>query len=162
MWSIGQFSLFCFLSLPDIYRVGDGLNSITFILFKITSYYSSQPIQINRLKSRNHLNSTESISIIQSQSTLSQKLNHADYVLENSGTLIDLESQVQRLVWKLEKIHSRLIWFLSWWILPFGLLNGLLTILWRLYVQRIGSHHRKQPNLNSNTGSTSSTSISRP
>lgn len=53
--------------------------------------------QIKRLRSRDKISSLEAQTIIDNQSTLAQKLIHADDIIDNNDTLNLLESQVDLL-----------------------------------------------------------------
>ncbi|KAH9473641.1 hypothetical protein Pst134EA_000721 [Puccinia striiformis f. sp. tritici] len=102
---------------------------------KIIIVYCSEELQLQRLQARNGLKRGEAQSRIQSQMALKTKLSHADYIVDNSGELVELNKQIERLIWKFEKINNKLVWFLSWIVPPFGLLNGLVTVLWRVWIK---------------------------
>jgi dephospho-CoA kinase len=57
-------------------------------------------IQKDRLMKRNHLTSEEADQRILAQMPLSEKIKKADFVIENNGSLTDLEKQVSSLLKK--------------------------------------------------------------
>ena len=75
---------------------------------------------------------------IASQAPLSSKLVYADYVLDNSGNITELDMQVNDVVKKLEKQVTLPMWLVCWLLPPIGLLKGLFTITWRLYYRKVG------------------------
>lgn len=70
------------------------------------------------------------LSRLNSQMPITEKLQYADIVLDNSGSLQDLESQIDSF---LRRINDEVgwSWKLSWWIPPFGFLSAVSTLLWR-------------------------------
>ncbi len=71
-----------------------GMKDLIDKLIVVTSVEESQ---MERLTSRNGYSREEALSRIKSQMPLSDKVKHADYVIENSGTLENLKVQVQSL-----------------------------------------------------------------
>jgi dephospho-CoA kinase len=59
-------------------------------------------VQIDRLRRRDGLSEEEARARIAAQLPPAEKLRHARFVLENSGSQADLEAQVERLVQQLE------------------------------------------------------------
>ena len=94
---------------------------------------SSQELQLARLTSRDKLPLTAAQDRLAAQLPLSSKVEHADYVIDNSGTLKDLELHVSDLV---KRIHGSAgswwwNWRLSWWIPPAGMLAAVVCLLRR-------------------------------
>ncbi len=58
---------------------------------------SDEKSQIERLNLRNNLSEQEALSRIGSQMPRAEKEKHADYIIDNSGTLEDTERQVDQL-----------------------------------------------------------------
>jgi dephospho-CoA kinase len=58
--------------------------------------------QRRRLEKRDHLESTAAQKIIDAQMSLEEKRRLADYVIENNGTLADLERQVREVLAKIQ------------------------------------------------------------
>lgn len=62
-----------------------------------------ESVQLTRLMKRNNLDKEQALARIHSQMPLAQKEKKADYVVDNSGTLIDLANSLTKV---LEKIQS--------------------------------------------------------
>ncbi len=58
---------------------------------------SDEKSQIERLNKRNNLSEQEALSRIRSQMPGSEKEKHADYIVDNTGSLEQTESQVDKL-----------------------------------------------------------------
>jgi dephospho-CoA kinase len=71
------------------------------------------------------------MSRIKAQMPLSDKLAYADHVLDNSGTEVDLQMQVDSLVAKWRKksagLHQKLYWLLP----PLGIWAACMTVAFR-------------------------------
>lgn len=75
---------------------------------------------------------TESAALarIKTQLPLSDKASRADYVIDNSGELLETERQVRELVSKLMPGWGR--WFIEWAGLPvIGAVLGGMLVWWR-------------------------------
>ncbi|GAA5917546.1 hypothetical protein JCM5296_005709 [Sporobolomyces johnsonii] len=103
--------------------------------------YCSEILQLQRLRARNNLSLSDAQSRLSAQLPLSDKLVFADYVIDNSGPLPDLQAQVDRVV---AKLHERAgwSWILSWLLPPVGIVRALLRVGWRLYVKGVGKARR--------------------
>jgi len=66
---------------------------------KIVVVYVSESVQINRLQQRDGISEEEAKQTLKVQMALSKKLEQADYVIDNSGTLEETLSQVEK-VWE--------------------------------------------------------------
>lgn len=97
---------------------------------------SSETLQLQRLIHRNALSPAAAQSRISSQTPLAKKLSYADYVLDNSGSLSELEVQLDQVVRKLQARIGGVGWFLSWIFPPFGLLRGVWTLAFRGWKKR--------------------------
>lgn len=104
---------------------------------------SSETLQLQRLRSRNSLTLAEAQARIGSQNPLSSKLVYADYVIDNSGPLQDLTSQVSRVVAKLQE-RAGWSWVVSWLLPPWGLVRGALLVGWRLWIKRVGKDKERR------------------
>lgn len=62
-----------------------------------------EPVQIDRLKQRNNLTDEEARMRIKSQIPLDKKTQLADFVIENTGTIKELESKLEQLLNKIKK-----------------------------------------------------------
>jgi len=66
---------------------------------KVVVVYVSESVQINRLQQRDGISEEEAKQALKAQMTLSKKVEQADYVIDNSGTLEETRSQVEK-VWE--------------------------------------------------------------
>ncbi|PLW04879.1 hypothetical protein PCANC_27406 [Puccinia coronata f. sp. avenae] len=121
---------------------------------KVVVVYCSEELQLQRLQSRNGLSRADAKARLSAQMPLKSKLSYADHIVDNSGQLVDLERQVERLVGKLQRSVNKVIWLLAWWLPPVGLLNGLLTIFWRVWIKPFGISRRKKSRSHISTTST--------
>ena len=62
-----------------------------------------ETVQIDRLKQRNNLTDEEAKMRIKSQIPLDKKTQLADFVIENTGTIKELESKLEQLLNKIKK-----------------------------------------------------------
>lgn len=107
--------------------------------------YRTEQLQYQRLLSRplkpnsdsqedapTHLTPEQARSRISSQMPLTAKLEYADYVIVNSGTVNELHRDVDGWVAGLQKKHDGLVRWLFWLIPPLGLWIGAcwLGIRW--------------------------------
>ena len=94
-------------------------------------FFRSPEIQLQRLMKRDGSTREEASSRLNSQLPIAEKLPYADYVVENSGTLIELEKETQLLVNKLTRESGGFTWLLCWLIPPVGVLFGLNSLAWK-------------------------------
>jgi dephospho-CoA kinase len=66
---------------------------------KVVVVYVSKSVQVNRLQQRDGISEEEAKQSLKAQMALSKKVEQADYVIDNSGTLEETQAQVQR-VWQ--------------------------------------------------------------
>lgn len=66
---------------------------------KVVVVYVRKSVQINRLQQRDGISEEEAKQALKAQMALSKKVEQADYVIDNSGTLEETQAQVQR-VWQ--------------------------------------------------------------
>jgi len=98
---------------------------------KVVVVYTSAEIQLQRLVKRDGTTREDASSRLNSQLPITAKLPYADYVVENSGTLVDLEAETQLLINKFTRESGGLTWLLCW-LIPFvGILFGLKSLVWR-------------------------------
>lgn len=105
---------------------------------------SSDQIQLQRLIARAgpDADPEDARARIASQAPLSSKLVYADYIIDNSGDLAELDRQVGDVVNKLKRQTNWITWLACWLIPPFGLFKGAMTIFWRLAVKKVGKGKR--------------------
>lgn len=73
---------------------------------------------------------TAALSRLNSQLPLAAKLEYSDHVIDNSGSLQDLEGQVSSLVERFDK-EAGWTWLISWILPPIGLIIGLWRLGWK-------------------------------
>jgi len=95
---------------------------------KVVVVYTSAEIQIRRLMKRDKSTREDAASRLNSQLPITEKLSYADNVVENSGTLMELETETQLLVNKLNRNSGGFTWLLCWLIPPVGILFGLKSL----------------------------------
>ena len=91
----------------------------------------SAEIQLQRLMKRDGSTREDASSRLGSQLPIGEKLPYADYVVENSGTLMELEAETQLLINKLTRKSGGFTWLLCWLIPPVGILFGLQSFAWK-------------------------------
>lgn len=91
---------------------------------------SSPEIQLQRLMKRDGSSREDASARLNSQIPIADKLQHADLVLDNSGSPQDLDGQIDSLIRKLYK-EAGWSWRLSWLFPPYGLFSAVSTLLWR-------------------------------
>lgn len=97
---------------------------------KVVVVYCSADIQLQRLMARDNSSREDASARLNSQLPIAQKVEHADIVLDNSGSLQELEQQVHSCLVKLEWTAGW-SWRLSWLFPPFALVSVLWTLGWR-------------------------------
>ncbi|KAF8498326.1 CoaE-domain-containing protein [Gautieria morchelliformis] len=116
----------CVLDVPLLIEVG---------LWKwmgwVVVVYCSEQVQIVRLMERDGSTQEAASSRLKSQLPITQKLGYGDFVVDNSGTLKDLEGQVVTLVKRLERQVGWWWWRLEWLVPPVGLVLAGWTLIWR-------------------------------
>jgi len=83
----------CFYDVPLLFE-----KNLQAQFAKTVLVYAPVGIQIDRLMRRNHLTHSEAIARLKSQITLREKVKKADYCLDNSTNIYDLEIQVKNLL----------------------------------------------------------------
>lgn len=75
----------------------------------------------------------EASSRLNSQLPITEKLPYGDHVVENSGSLMELETETQMLINKLTRESGGFTWLVCWLIPPIGILFGLKSLAWRQF-----------------------------
>ncbi|GMA69406.1 dephospho-CoA kinase [Leuconostoc litchii] len=73
---------------------------------KIVVVTADEEVQLSRLKTRNNLNKIEARNRVKAQLPMTQKIAGADYVIDNNGTIEELQEQVTALISKLKENSS--------------------------------------------------------
>jgi len=97
---------------------------------KVVLVYCSAEIQLQRLMKRDGSSREDAMSRLNSQLPITEKVDYADHIIENSGSLQDLDRHVDECVQKLER-EAGWLWRITWLIPPLGILSALRTIVWR-------------------------------
>ncbi len=87
-----------FVDIPLLYEVGFE-NEVD----KIVVVYCASEIQLERLMRRDHIDYNEAQMAIKSQMSLKDKMKRADYLIENNGSINDLQEKVHELYINLKK-----------------------------------------------------------
>ncbi|EIW60228.1 CoaE-domain-containing protein [Trametes versicolor FP-101664 SS1] len=97
---------------------------------KVVVVYCSAELQLQRLMKRDNSSREDASSRLNAQLPIAEKVQYADVVLDNSGSLQDLERQVDQLVQRLVK-EAGWTWRISWLCPPLGVASAVCTIGWR-------------------------------
>ncbi|TFK46705.1 CoaE-domain-containing protein [Heliocybe sulcata] len=98
---------------------------------KVVVVYCSAEIQLQRLMKRDNSSREAAMSRLNAQLPITEKLDYADQVIDNSGTVQELEEQVVSFIKRLHREVSW-TWRIDWLLPPLGILSGLWTLLWRM------------------------------
>ncbi|KAJ7123152.1 dephospho-CoA kinase-domain-containing protein [Mycena epipterygia] len=97
---------------------------------KVVVVYCSADVQLERLMQRDSSSREDASSRLNSQLAIADKVQYADHVIDNSGSLEDLEAHVNSLVQALGR-EAGWTWRLSWLFPPCGLLSAMWMLAWR-------------------------------
>lgn len=78
---------------------------------------------------------TAALARLNSQLPLASKLEYSDHVIDNSGSLVDLDGQVNSLVSRFRR-DAGWSWVVSWLLPPIGLVMGLWRLGWKSVKRR--------------------------
>ncbi|KAJ7745421.1 dephospho-CoA kinase-domain-containing protein [Mycena maculata] len=92
--------------------------------------YCSADVQLARLMQRDGSSREDATSRLNSQLAIADKVQYADRVIDNSGSLVDLEAHVDSLVQALDR-QAGWTWRFSWLFPPWALLSAMWTLAWR-------------------------------
>ncbi|KAH9900964.1 CoaE-domain-containing protein [Cubamyces lactineus] len=110
---------------------------------KVVVVYCSAELQLQRLMKRDNSTREEASSRLNAQLPISEKVQYADLVIDNSGSLQDLERQVDQLVQRLEE-DVGWAWRLSWLFPPWGVASAVWTLSWRALRRRSKAGAKKK------------------
>ncbi|KAI0647443.1 dephospho-CoA kinase-domain-containing protein [Trametes meyenii] len=112
---------------------------------KVIVVYCSAEIQLQRLMKRDKSSREAATSRLNAQLPITEKVEYADVVVDNSGSLQDLEQQVDQLVQRLLN-EAGWSWRLSWLFPPWGVASAVWSLSWRALrrsrSRKSGSHKR--------------------
>lgn len=84
---------YIFVSVPLLFEAG-----FEDIFDKILLITTDENLQLTRLISRNNYSEKEAIIRIESQMPQVEKIKHADYVIENNGSMIDFANNIDKFI----------------------------------------------------------------
>ncbi|KAH8813606.1 CoaE-domain-containing protein [Flagelloscypha sp. PMI_526] len=119
----------CILDVPLL--IEGGLDRL---VGRVAVVYCPSDIQLARLQTRDSSTEEAASARINSQMSIEDKAAVADYVVDNSGSMSELEQKVDHLVSSLRR-DAGWTWRLSWILPPYGLLSALLVLVSR-YTRR--------------------------
>ncbi|KAF8647475.1 hypothetical protein AX16_006680 [Volvariella volvacea WC 439] len=93
--------------------------------------FCPEETQLSRLQARDSSSQSDAQSRLSSQLPISSKLPYADVIVDNSGSLQDLQPKVSKLIQLLHERAGKWFWRLSWLVPPVGVLSALGTMAWR-------------------------------
>ncbi|KAF9220197.1 CoaE-domain-containing protein, partial [Gyrodon lividus] len=97
--------------------------------------YCSPDLQLQRLMFRDNSTRADASSRLNSQLPITSKVAYADIVIDNSGTLTDLEGEVMSCIGKLERAVGW-GWLMNWLVPPVGVLSAVWCLAWRALRRR--------------------------
>ncbi|KAJ7669441.1 dephospho-CoA kinase-domain-containing protein [Mycena polygramma] len=98
--------------------------------------YCSAEVQLQRLMQRDASSREEASARLSSQRAITEKLQYADRIIDNSGSPEDLEIHVDALVHALDR-HVGWSWRASWLFPPWGVLSAMWMLIRRAVVRKI-------------------------
>lgn len=96
---------------------------------------SSPEIQLQRLMARDKSTRADAASRLNSQDPITSKVAYADFVVDNSGSLTDLDGEVMSCIGKLERAVGW-GWIVSWLLPPVGLLSAIWCLSRRAFKRK--------------------------
>jgi len=97
--------------------------------------YCSPELQLQRLMNRDKSTRADASSRLNSQFPITSKVAYADFVIDNSGSLTDLDGEVMSCIGRLERAVGW-SWIMSWLLPPVGLLSAIWCLSWRAFKRR--------------------------
>ncbi|GJJ12065.1 hypothetical protein Clacol_006306 [Clathrus columnatus] len=109
----------CILDVPLLIEVG---------LWKwmgwVVVVYCSEEVQLRRLMKRDGSKEESARARLESQMPILNKLPYADYVVDNSGTIKELDDQIELLIKRINKKNRWFFWIASWLFPPWGIISA--------------------------------------
>ncbi|KAJ7250308.1 CoaE-domain-containing protein [Mycena rebaudengoi] len=118
-------SKYCILDVPLLIE-----GPMWKLVGKVVVVYCTGEVQLERLMQRDGSSREDALSRLNSQLPIADKVQYADHVVDNSGSLGDLEEHVDTLLLQLNR-EAGWAWRLNWLFPPLGLLSAVLTLAWR-------------------------------
>lgn len=91
---------------------------------------SPEEIQLSRLMHRDNMPEDAAQARVNSQMPISAKVDYADIVVDNAGSLDELQAKVDDLIARLNA-RTRWLWIVEWLIPPVGIASAVWTLMMR-------------------------------
>ncbi|CCL99981.1 uncharacterized protein FIBRA_02006 [Fibroporia radiculosa] len=108
--------------------------------------YCSPELQLQRLMKRDSSSRENASARLNAQLPIAEKVEYADVVIDNSGSLHDLEAQVNSLITKMHR-RAGWTWTIGWLIPPIGLISAAWTLVWRAVARARTTSIKQKPGL---------------
>ena len=92
--------------------------------------FSPPEVQLKRLIQRDKSTEEDASARLNSQLPITEKVKYADVLIDNSGSLQDLETKANNLVEKVEK-SVRWFWLFAWLFQPYAVISATALLGWR-------------------------------
>ncbi|KAG6371394.1 dephospho-CoA kinase [Boletus reticuloceps] len=102
---------------------------------KVIVVYCSPELQLQRLMARDKSTRADASSRLNSQLSITAKVAYADIVIDNSGSLAELDGEAMSCLGKLERAVGR-TWIVSWLLPPVGLLSAVWCLSWKTFQRK--------------------------
>ncbi|KZT44006.1 CoaE-domain-containing protein [Sistotremastrum suecicum HHB10207 ss-3] len=119
----------CLLDIPLLVEVG-----LYKWVGKVIVVYCSKEIQLQRLMARDKSTAEAASARLAAQLPIVDKLKLADQVIDNSGTVSDLQKQVSSSIQKLNE-EAGWFWMVSWILPPIGIASAAVILSWRAFIR---------------------------
>ncbi|KAJ7076460.1 CoaE-domain-containing protein [Mycena belliarum] len=97
---------------------------------KVVVVYCSGEVQLERLVQRDGSSLEDAASRLNSQLPIADKVQYADRVIDNTGSVEALEPHVNSFIHDLDK-EAGWSWRLSWIFPPWGICSAICILVWR-------------------------------
>ncbi|KAJ6544170.1 dephospho-CoA kinase-domain-containing protein [Mycena capillaripes] len=118
-------SKYCILDVPLLIE-----GPLWKLVGSVVVVYCSAEVQLERLMQRDNSSREDASSRLNSQLPIAEKVQYADRVIDNSGSLEDLDAHVDELVKSLDR-DAGWTWRLTWVFPPLALLSAIWTLAWK-------------------------------
>jgi len=115
---------YCVMDVPLLIEGG-----LWRLVGSVVVVYCSEDLQLQRLMNRDSSSREDALARLGSQLPISDKVDCADIVVDNSGSKVELGDHVKGLIKRLER-EAGWTWRLSL-LPPLGLLSATWTLFWR-------------------------------
>lgn len=107
-------------------------------------YNSSPEVQLQRLMKRDNSTEQDASTRLNSQLPITEKVVYADIVIDNSGSLQELEAEVNNVVEGVRKSVGWW-WLVAWLLPPFAVVSATMMLGWRwIWISSRQTRRRRQ------------------